>query len=318
MKDLRRATIRTGYGLEGVLPDITCGRIIRTLMKPYFSEGNYSRGTMAAVDFISLVLINPDNAAEYASTLPDADNASEDDDDGFTIYLLCSTFVAVCMLISMLLELSALRGKDDYTRYRKFIGWKPVFLMLTFAGLGIPAIASVPLVLMLNHWRNHKRMCPSCDTPMQKVDEVHDNDYLTPSQDLEEKVGSVDYDVWLCPNCGETDILPYVIESSQMIECENCQARTARLTVDRIVKKPTSTRKGQGVREYECLNCHHINRRYYDIPVDTSQAAAVLGASAILGSARRGGGGFGGFGGGSFGGGFGGGSTGGGGATGGW
>ena len=34
----RRATLRTGYGLEGVLPDAVCGRIIRGDMAPRFRE----------------------------------------------------------------------------------------------------------------------------------------------------------------------------------------------------------------------------------------------------------------------------------------
>ncbi|MDE6134291.1 MAG: TPM domain-containing protein, partial [Muribaculaceae bacterium] len=40
-KDLRRAAIRPGYGLEGVLPDITCGRILREKMFPAFKRGDY-------------------------------------------------------------------------------------------------------------------------------------------------------------------------------------------------------------------------------------------------------------------------------------
>ena len=40
-KDLRRAAIRPGYGLEGVLPDITCGRILREQMFPRFKDGDY-------------------------------------------------------------------------------------------------------------------------------------------------------------------------------------------------------------------------------------------------------------------------------------
>lgn len=317
VKDLRLATIRPGYGLEGVLPDITCGRIIRQIMGPAFRNGNYSEGTAAAVDFISKILLDPANTDQYMSTLPDADNNTADDNDGFAIYLICAAIVAIIMLLGLLIEVASLRGKDDYAKYQRLIGWRPVFLALTFMGLGIPAIASVPLVLMLNHWRNHTRKCPGCGAVMQKVDEVHDNDYLTPAQDLEEQVGSVDYDVWLCPACGETDILAYVNRNTPLIECENCHARTARMKVNRIIQRPTSSRKGKGVKQYECLNCHHTTNKYYDIPADNSDVVAGLAAAGVfLGSGRRGGG-FGG-GGGSFGGGFGGGSTGGGGATGGW
>lgn len=319
VKDLRKATIRPGYGLEGVLTDMTCGRIIRHLMAPEFREGDYSAGTLAAVDFISTVLSDPDNAAEYMSALPDADSEGDGAaDDGFRFYLLCCAIGAVAMLLLLLVRLFEVRGKDDYNKYKALVGLKPIYLAMTFLGLGMPVIASVPLVLLLAHWRNHRRVCPGCGEKMQKVDEVHDNDYLTPAQDLEERVGSVDYDVWLCPCCGETDILAYINKSTPMIECDNCHALTARLRNERVIQKPTATRPGKSVREYECLNCHHITRRMRELPVDDSAAvAAALGTAAMMGG-RRGGGFGGGFGGGSIGGGFGGGSTGGGGATGGW
>lgn len=319
VKDLRKATIRTGYGLEGALPDITCGRIIRDAMAPEFREGNYDAGCLAAVALVDAILSDPDTAAEYRSGERDTDEAGDSDDsDAFTFYLLIAAFVAICMLALFLINLYQIRKRPDYSKYRTFVGWRPVYLALSALGLGIPLIATIPLILCLNHWRNHTRKCPNCGTAMKKVDEVHDNDYLTPAQDLEERIGSVDYDVWLCPSCGETDILPYTSTTSPYIECDNCHARTARLVRNRVVQRPTATRHGKGVREYECLNCHHRNDRFYDIAPEPDALAAAAAGAAIIGSSRRSGGFSGGFGGGSFGGGFGGGMTGGGGATGGW
>ena len=218
------------------------------------------------------------------------------------------------MLLMLALSLAGVRGRSDYDKYRALAPGKSVWLILTFLGLGIPCVATIPYLLFLRHWRDHRRKCPTCGTTMQKIDEVHDNDYLTPAQDLEERIGSVDYDVWRCPSCGETDILPYVSSKSQYIECDRCHARTARLVANRVLRHPGPGTKGIGVREYECLNCHHRQQRGYDIePEGDGAALAALGLGAALGS--RGGGSFGG---GSFGGGFGGGSTGGGGASGGW
>lgn len=315
-----KVAIRTGYGLEGVMPDITCGRIIREDLAPAFRRGAYGRGLLAATDRIERILTDPEYAAELRSAQPDADDAgsSQDDRDAFAFYLMCALGLPVVMAICLGISLLNLRGRSDYDKYCALASWRAPMLILGFIGVGIPFVVVIPFILLLNHWRNHARNCPTCGTRMNKVDEVNDNRFLTPSQDLEERIGSVDYDVWLCPKCGETDILPYVQSSSQYVECDRCHARTARLVADRIVRRPTSTAKGLGVKEYECLNCHHRQNRNYDIPRDESGAAAALGAAAILGSTRRGGGGFGGFSGGSFGGGFGGGMTGGGGASGGW
>jgi uncharacterized protein len=48
----RGVFIATGYGLEGALPDITAGRIIRNTMAPYFRQGAYFDGINAGVDEI--------------------------------------------------------------------------------------------------------------------------------------------------------------------------------------------------------------------------------------------------------------------------
>ncbi len=317
----RTVAIRTGYGLEGVLPDITCGRIIRGSIAPAFSKGDYGAGLAAAVADIATVLNDSSAAAEVRSQEKDVDRygGRGEDEDGFAIYVRCSIALAVIMLIVLGVTLLSMRGRSDYDKYVRLSAWRSPALILGFAGLGIPFIAVIPLLLLLRHWRDHKRQCPNCGTPMVKLDEIKDNSYLSPSQDLEERLGSVDYDVWLCPKCGETDVLPYINKSSDMVECENCHARTARLTATRILRRPTATVPGIGVRQYECLNCHHRQDKRFDMGTDDT--AAALGAAAVLGamSGRRSGGFGGGFGGGgTFGGGFGGGLTGGGGASGSW
>lgn len=47
VKDDRKLYIATGYGLEGVLPDALCKRIIENDIKPFFREGNFYEGLLA-------------------------------------------------------------------------------------------------------------------------------------------------------------------------------------------------------------------------------------------------------------------------------
>ena len=189
----------------------------------------------------------------------------------------------------------------------KLDGLKPLYLALTVFGLGIPILASLPLVIMLRRCRNAPHKCRRCGSMMNKIDEVHDNEYLDGAQDLEERIGSVDYDVWRCPSCGETDIEQYVTKGTPYHQCEKCHAYTSRLARTRVLRRATTTREGEGVREYDCLNCGHVTPERFVLPV---VATPII----ISGGGGSGGGFGGGFGGGSFGGG----STGGGGASGGW
>lgn len=48
----RKISIQTGYGLEGVLPDIYAKRIIENDIKPYFKSGDYFQGLDSGTDAI--------------------------------------------------------------------------------------------------------------------------------------------------------------------------------------------------------------------------------------------------------------------------
>ena len=53
-KEERKARIETGYGMEGVLPDITAKHIIDEVMIPNFKANDYYRGFDQAIDAIIL------------------------------------------------------------------------------------------------------------------------------------------------------------------------------------------------------------------------------------------------------------------------
>lgn len=59
------AFISVGYGLEGVLPDITAGRIIDAEMIPAFSRGEYYGGIDAAADVIMKIASGEFPASDY-------------------------------------------------------------------------------------------------------------------------------------------------------------------------------------------------------------------------------------------------------------
>ncbi|WP_347454985.1 TPM domain-containing protein [Acinetobacter thermotolerans] len=66
----RRIQILTGYGLEGVLPDIVVGRIINDRITPYFKQGQYAQGIDAGLAEVERVLnLDPEIAAQAADEL---------------------------------------------------------------------------------------------------------------------------------------------------------------------------------------------------------------------------------------------------------
>lgn len=311
-RDDRRAAIRTGYGLEGVLPDVTCSRILRKKAFPKFRKGDFDGGILDAFGSLSEVLTDPANLEEIRSGIPDRRARGGDGvsgDDVFHVYLIAALMGALVMLVIFIATVYGARKKDDFGKYKVLERLRAPYLALTFLGLGMPLLASLPLVIYLRHLRDHKRFCPNCGARLVKIDEVHDNDYLTPAQDAEERISSVDYDVWRCPDCGYMEILPYVNKSAPFETCEACGARTAKYTGNQVLREPTTAHEGLGVRRFHCLHCGHDQEKMYNI-------AKLPPVVVVGGGGGRGSGG--GFGGGFGGGGFGGGLTGGGGASGGW
>ncbi|MCM1255799.1 MAG: TPM domain-containing protein [Duncaniella sp.] len=317
-RDDRAAIIRTGYGMEGVIPDIIAGRIIRNVMFPDFREGLYDNGTIAGVDALVKVIEDPQYAEELKSKYGnDSHRASENDltaGEFVTYYLWFALFIAIVMLIDVIYAILSTSKLDEVQRYRALDAHKTAALFVAFLSCGIGIIPYLILKRKMHSIRRHKRACPNCQTQMELIDEEHDNDYLTPAQDTEEKINSIDYDVWHCPHCHETEVLPYVNRETNYTTCPQCGARAMSLVDRRTLRQSSVNYEGEGADIYVCKNCGNQHHKKFRIPKKADPAAAAA-AGAVLGSMLGGsGGGGGGFSGGSFGGGM----TGGGGAGGRW
>lgn len=68
----RKIQILTGYGLEGVLPDVVLSRIIRNQITPFFKQGQYAQGISTGLDEITrIVNLDPEVAQQAAQELKD-------------------------------------------------------------------------------------------------------------------------------------------------------------------------------------------------------------------------------------------------------
>ncbi len=66
----RRIQIATGYGLEGILPDIVASRIIRNNITPYFKQNQFAQGIDAGLAEIENILnMDPEIATQAALEL---------------------------------------------------------------------------------------------------------------------------------------------------------------------------------------------------------------------------------------------------------
>lgn len=67
-RDDRRLRIEVGYGLEGAIPDILAGRIIREQITPAFRQGHFAQGIQAGVDSLAALIRGEDLPPPAAQT----------------------------------------------------------------------------------------------------------------------------------------------------------------------------------------------------------------------------------------------------------
>ena len=105
-------TIQTGYGMEGVLPDITCKRIIENEMIPEFKKNDYFKAIDNAINAIIL------NArGEY-----NADKKEKEGSTGFIIFVI--------VLVIIIIASVSKKGKNNNNRHHSVGSSIPWWMMM--------------------------------------------------------------------------------------------------------------------------------------------------------------------------------------------
>ena len=93
---------------------------------------------------------------------------------------------------------------------------------------------------------------------MTRLDEVEDDAMLADAQQAEERIGSVDYDVWKCPACSDHMTLRYPKWGSGYSRCPQCHNRTKSST-ETVTDPPTTSSSGSAQVVEQCAFCtfHH-------------------------------------------------------------
>ncbi|HYE03921.1 MAG TPA: TPM domain-containing protein [Planctomycetota bacterium] len=124
--------------------------------------------------------------------------------------------------------------------------------------LGVLGCIGAFLVLRL--WLRHRtRACPGCRQPMHRLDEQADDRWLSEGEQVEERVGSVNYDVWLCDGCGASEKLRYGRWFTSYSGCPRCQAKTLSRST-RTLRAATEWSGGLEQVDERCAHCPHTHR----------------------------------------------------------
>lgn len=240
--------ITTGSGAEATLHDGDAGYICREMVVPELRERQYERAVAAGVSGIGSFLARAAEGESGASR-------SILDDGG-----------------------AGRRG--PLAAVLPWIGIALVFTPLLFP-LGVVAIV-VGYLLRKRQLRRRPRPCPRGHGPMVCLDEDADDVALDAGQRKEERVGSVDYDVWACRSCDERIVIPYR-RWSRYDMCPQCRYRTLRKAV-RTVMTATIVSGGREEITLACVNCGWRNVSFRATPRLNSTSGSSGGSGRSRGS----------------------------------
>jgi uncharacterized protein len=316
----RRMRFEVGYGVEPLLTDSLCGEIRDKQVIPRFKQGNYAAGILdGTIELARILRADPAAARGDPNSGPALARAARQHavfaTGGVALAAVALFVLAILVTIWRLYSATvfwtvtaigaALLAIAAYFLVRAPADQQPIALL---GGATLASIAAWGFNLA-KYRRFGPHGCSKCGTHLELLSEQDDDPKLTVVQRLEEKIGSVDYDVWFCRACLNNDTERYIKRFSGFQECSNCHARTFKEDPKRIVRAATTLYSGLAQVDGRCVSCNHKSVRDIVLPRRTATSTSSSHSYGSGGGGWSGGGG---------GGGFGGGSSGGGGASGGW
>jgi uncharacterized protein len=143
-------------------------------------------------------------------------------------------------------------------------------------------------------WRRYRRRrCQQCGTRMQRLSETEDDAHISEGQQMEERVGSVDYDAWKCPSCSHHFVLRYPAWLSKYAKCPQCHNRT-KSSAETVITAATTSSSGRAKVVETCAFCNYRNEFTKTLPRiqrSSSSGSSGGGSSSSFGGGSSGGGG---------------------------
>jgi uncharacterized protein len=113
----------------------------------------------------------------------------------------------------------------------------------------------IGVLYLLHQRRIRPRICAQCHQPRRLLSEEEEDDHLEVGEQVEEKMGSMDYDVWWCDHCHDVEVLPHKPLYTPYASCDRCQYNTVKQFSTPLPSGTWGTRYVQVT--LECQSCHH-------------------------------------------------------------
>ncbi|MCR5050420.1 MAG: TPM domain-containing protein [Paludibacteraceae bacterium] len=280
-RERRDIEIITGSGIEGVLTDLNCSRILDDNFD-YFHHDDFDQG-MAHV------------CADLADFLSQDENRDEllfswnPKDDSYSVAIAWWRMVGFAlMMVFAWLGYKRLNGEpgqldtdiqsqsEDWQTGSGCLVWIfpiPFLFFYLYAIFARKHVKTVPLV------------CDRCHKPMKLISkEKREPNMLTKQEQAEERMGAYNYYVWQCPDCHKVEKDKRKGPSFGIRSvCPECGARAMETSGSNTLQAPTHTTSGLREYSYVCRCCGHTKKE--QVVLD----ALSYGSSSSGSSSRSGG-----------------------------
>lgn len=132
------------------------------------------------------------------------------------------------------------------------------------------------IALIRAWWRRRPRKCDRCNAQMVRLDERADDAHLQPAEQLEERLGSVDYDLWSCTGCANVLKLRYGTFFTRYAKCPKCRAVTKRAE-QTTLRAPTYDASGLARIDEHCEHCDYRHSYQKTLPRKTRSSSSSSG-----------------------------------------
>lgn len=130
-----------------------------------------------------------------------------------------------------------------------------IFERFTIWMAGVGAVIAGGAAWLFRRWRRFRpRICPKDGARMFLLEEEDDDVHLNDGQQTEERLKSVDYDVWCCPSCDHVRQERYGAWFSRLSVCRACSFKTAEGD-STTLRHATESSTGLRRIDYSCVNC---------------------------------------------------------------
>lgn len=248
VENQRSITFETGYGIEGDLPDAICKRIQMENMVPFFKDKYYDGGMVAGVE--SVITVLEKGKHEFV----------RDDNEKFEMYaFFCFTLIVWSVVFAIVairtyLKISKIDTKIILNRPNSYYRIGAAVFPLKIMIISPPLFFLYLFLLFYKRYvRTKPCACLKCSQMIKgSVNKEIKDQHLSEKNRFEEKLKSVEYDVWWCNMCDNVTKLSYR-KNTEYNGCPKCGAIAFRLT---ILRKIEGLRFSGDFVRY-CKYCHY-------------------------------------------------------------